>query len=140
MMRIQPRASAPARTMGIPFLIGVVGGVLDLGTGLLVLVSARMSAPDDGMGFSWGYAAGILLLVLGGAVLASAIFLFVNRMTTNRRILGFLMLMYSGLMLLVGIGMLGRMFPLMHGSELSGAAMIAVGLAMLYSGVGMGRR
>ena len=51
---------------------------------------------------------------------------------------GFLMILYGVVMLILGVGMIGRLFNfMMQGSTVSGITMILVGLAMLYSGFDM---
>lgn len=123
--------------MRFSVLVGVVGGTLDLGVGLMLLLSVPMSSTANGMGPAPGYTAGILLLILGGAVLATALYMVATPMMANRRSLGSLMFLYGLLMLFIGVAMFARWFPMMPGSDISGAAMIVVGLGMLYSGAVM---
>lgn len=112
---------------------------MDLGVGLLLLLTAPMSSTGDGMAAAPGNAGGILLLLLGGAVLATAIYMSATLMAANRRALGPIMLLYGLLMLFAGVAMIARWFPMMPGSELLAGAMIVVGVGMLYSGAVMGR-
>src|SRR3989442_8525318 len=62
-----------------------------------------------------------------------------TRQSPRRRSQGFLMIVYGFLMLVAGAAMLGRLLPTMQAPDVSGAAMIGVGLAMLYVGATMRR-
>lgn len=83
--------------------------------------------------------AGYFLVFLGVIVLLTGLYLLTPRMM-NRSIIGPLMLLYGVIMLVLGIGMLGRMFSMMQNSTLSGAVMLLTGVAMLYSGYGMTKK
>src|SRR5881628_1611735 len=117
------------RTVSV--VLGIVGGTLDLGVGLLILASGPM-ASSDGMGVSGAYVGAILLLLLGGVILGSTAQMIGTRQSPRRRSQGFLMLV-------AGAAMLGRLLPTMQAPDVSGAAMIGVGLAMLYVGATMRR-
>src|SRR2546422_967599 len=122
------------RTVSV--VLGIVGGTLDLGVGLLILASGPM-ASSDGMGVSGAYVGAILLLLLGGVILGSTAQMIGTRQSPRRRSQGFLMIVYGVLMLVAGAAMLGRLLPTMQAPDVSGAAMIGVGLAMLYVGAMM---
>src|SRR3989449_4929972 len=124
------------RTVSV--VLGIVGGTLDLGVGLLILASGPM-ASSDGMGVSGAYVGAILLLLLGGVILGSTAQMIGTRQSPRRRSQGFLMIVYGVLMLVAGAAMLGRFLPTMQAPDVSGAAMIGVGLAMLYVGATMRR-
>ena len=83
--------------------------------------------------------AGYFLIALGVIVLLTGLYLFVPRMM-NRSFVGSLMLLYGVIMLVLGIGMLGRVLSMMQNSTLSGAAMLITGMAMLYSGYDMAKK
>ena len=123
--------------MRFAVLIGLVGGAWDLGVGLSIILTASMSAPGESMARTATYAGGILLIFLGGAVLATSIYAASGSMFANQKFLGLLMLTYGATMLFVSAAMFARLFPMMTGSEVSGAAMVVLGLAMLYSGATM---
>jgi len=125
------------RTVSI--VLGIVGGALDLGVGLLILATVPMASSDTGMGVTWGYVGAILLLLLGGAVLGTTVQMIGMRKTPRRRSQGFLMIVYGVLMLVAGLAMIGRLLPMMQAPDVSGGAMIAVGLGMLYVGATMRR-
>jgi len=125
------------RTVSI--VLGIVGGALDLGVGLLILATVPMASSDTGMGVTWGYVGAILLLLLGGAVLGTTVQMIGMRTTPRRRSHGFLMIVYGVLMLVAGLAMIGRVLPMMQAPDVSGGAMIAVGLGMLYVGATMRR-
>ncbi len=123
--------------MRFAVFIGLVGGAWDLGVGLSIILTASTSAPGESMSRAATYAGGILLIFLGGAVLATAIYAASRSMVANRRFLGLLMLAYGATMLFVSAAMFAGWFPMMTGSEVSGAAMVVLGLAMLSSGATM---
>ncbi len=118
-------------------LIGIVGGALDLVVGLLLLSTASMASSGAGMAFPREYAGGFLVLVLGGAVWVTTLYMQTRPMNASRPFRVPPMLVYGVLMLSLGAAMFARLFPLMQGADLSGAAMIAIGLAMVYSGARM---
>src|SRR5437879_1382375 len=119
------------RTVSV--VLGIVGGTLDLGVGLLILASGPM-ASSDGMGVSGAYVGAILLLLLGGVILGSTAQMIGTRQSPRRRSQGFLMIVYGFLMLVAGAAMLGRLLPTMQAPDVSGAAMIGVGLPCSTSG------
>ena len=123
--------------MRFAVFIGLVGGAWDLGVGLSIILTASMSAPGESMARAATYAGGILLIFLGGTVLATAIYSASGSMVANQKFLGLLMPTYGATMLFVSAAMFARWFPMMTGSEVSGAAMVVLGLAMLYSGATM---
>ena len=125
------------RTVSI--VLGIVGGALDLGAGLLILATVPMASSGTGMGVTWGYVGAILLLLLGGAVLGTTVQMIGMRKTPRRRSEGFLKIVYGVLMLVAGLAMIGRVLPMMQAPDVSGGAMIAVGLGMLYVGATMRR-
>jgi uncharacterized membrane protein HdeD (DUF308 family) len=131
-----PLSRRTPRTVSI--LLGVIGGALDLGVGLLILATGPM-ASSNGTGVTGAYVGSILLLLLGGITLGSTVQMIGSRKTPRRRSEGFLMIIYGVLMLVAGAAMLGRLFPTMQAPEASGAAMIGVGLAMVYFGATMRR-
>src|SRR3989442_4438199 len=130
------RSRRTRRTVSV--VLGIVGGTLDLGVGLLILASGPVAA-SDGMGVSGAYVGAILLLLLGGVILGSTAQMIGTRQSPRRRSQGFLMIVYGVLMLVAGAAMLGRFLPTMQAPDVSGAAMIGVGLAMLYVGATMRR-
>src|SRR2546427_3104976 len=131
-----PPSRPTPRTVSI--VLGIVGGALDLGVGLLILATGPM-ASSAAMGITVAYVGAILLLLLGGVILGSTVQMIGSRKTPRRRSEGLLMFVYGVLMLMVGAAMIGRLFPTMQAPEVSGAAMIGVGLAMLYIGTTMRR-
>ena len=137
---MQPEMSTARRTPGtVSIVLGLVGGALDLGVGLLILATVPMASSGTGMGATWGYVGAILLLLLGGAVLGTTVQMIGMRKTPRRRSQGFLMIVYGVLMLVAGLAMIGRLLPMMQAPDVSGGAMIAVGLGMLYVGATMRR-
>jgi uncharacterized membrane protein HdeD (DUF308 family) len=124
------------RTVSI--VLGIAGGALDLAVGLVILATGPM-ASSDGMGVSAAYVGAILLLLLGGIILGNTVQMIGSRRSPRRRSEGFLMIAYGVVMLVAGAAMLGRLLPTMQAPEVSGAAMIAVGLAMVYVGATMRR-
>ena len=58
----------------------------------------------------------------------------------HRSRFGLLMIGYGIIMLVLCVGMIGNLFSMMQGSALSGTVMLAVGVAMLYSGSTMARK
>src|SRR5713226_4882002 len=137
---MQPEMSTSQRTPRTYSIgLGIAGGALDLGVGLLILATGPMASASTGMGVTWAYVGASLLLLLGGTVLGSTVQMIGMRKTPRRRSEGFLMIVCGVLMLLVGAAMIGRLFPAMQAPEVSGTAMIGVGLAMLYVGATMRR-
>src|SRR6266571_5941218 len=122
----------------ISVVLGIVGGALDLAVGLLILATGPM-ASSNGMGVTGAYSGSVLLLLLGGVILGSTVQMIGSRKTPRRRSEGFLMFVYGVLMLVAGATMIGRLFPTMQAPDVSGAAMIGVGAAMLYLGATMRR-
>src|SRR3989442_2453821 len=127
-MEISPLADARRTLRRVSIVLGIVGGALDLGVGLLILATGPM-ASSSAMGFTVAYVGAILLLLLGGVILGSTVQMIGSRKTPRRRSEGLLMFVYGVLMLMVGAAMIGRLFPTMQAPEVSGAAMIGVGLA-----------
>ncbi len=137
---MQPEMSSAGRTpRTFSIGLGIVGGALDLGVGLLILATVPVASTETGMGVTWGYVGATLLFLLGGAVLGSTVQMIGMRKTPGRRSEGFLMIGYGVLMLVAGLAMLARVFPMMQAADASGGAMIAVGLGMLYVGATMRR-
>jgi hypothetical protein len=120
-------------------VVGILGGLADVIAGValvqptLMMGSETMVAPSNAL---W---AGFFLVALGVIVLLTGLYLLSRRMM-NRSIIGPLMLLYGVVMLVLGIGMLGRVFSMMQNSTLSGAVMLLTGIAMLYSGYGMTKK
>ena len=133
-----PTSSSRRTRRNRSIVLGIVGGALDLGVGLLILTTGPMTS-SGGMGVTGAYVGAILLLLLGGIVLGSTVQMIGTRKTPRRRSEGFLMIVYGVLMLVAGAAMLGRLVPNMQAPEVSGAAMIGVGLAMIYVGATMRR-
>ena len=133
-----PTSTSRRTPRTISIVLGIVGGALDLGVGLLILATGPM-ASSDGMGVTAAYVGAIVLLLMGGIILGSTVQMIGSRKTPRRRSEGFLMIVYGVLMLVVGAAMIGRLFPAMQSPEVSGTAMIGVGLAMLYVGATMRR-
>jgi hypothetical protein len=117
-------------------IIGLVGGVVDLWAGSTILLNSSMRM---GQMAGSGQLLGYFLSVLGVIVLLSGLLMiFPNFMS---RIMGLLMIIYGSVMMVLGVGMIGGLFNvMMQWSALSGVVMIALGLAMLYSGWGMPRK
>lgn len=132
-----PTARGTPRNYSV--VLGILGGCVDLGVGLLILATGPMASASTGMGVTWGYVGALLLLLLGGVVLGSTIQMIWMRRTPRRRSEGLLMIMYGVLMLVAGLAMLGGALPTMQAPDVSGGAMIAVGLGMLYVGATMRR-
>ncbi len=130
-------AYGSSEVMRSAVLLAAVGGALDIGVGLLLLPGIPTPSAGEGMVDVRVYVVGILVLILGGAVLATAVYMAASPMTASRRLPGLLMLAYGVVMVSLGGSMLARMFPLMQGSDVSGTAMIVVGVGMLYSGAAM---
>ena len=114
-------------------MIGILGGLVDLVSGLLFFVGPM--GPSS-MAAGW---AGVGLIALGVVVLATAVSLALAPMDRRQTGYGGLMLAYGVLMLVLGAAMLAGVLPVMAGSLFSGAAMLFVGVAMLYSGATMTR-
>lgn len=111
--------------------IGIVGGLVDLITGVALLRPTMMA--DNAISVSLG----TFLLVLGALVLATGLYLLTAHMMTKSLLVGRLMLAYGIIMLILGAGMFVRLFSMMQWSLLSGAVMLASGTAMIYSGFDM---
>ena len=79
------------------------------------------------------------LIGLGVVVFMTGVYLLVSKMMRHVSAIGCLMIVYGVIMLVLGVGMIGQLFAMMHGFLLSGSVMIIVGLVMLYSGYGMAR-
>jgi hypothetical protein len=119
--------------------IGLVGGIVDMIAGFALLQSAGM-AEEPMMVPSLATWGGYFLVALGGIVLLTALYLLTSRMMRNSSVIGSLMVLYGGIMLILGVAMLGQVFSMMQGSTLSGVVMLVIGVAMLYSGYGMSRK
>ena len=120
--------------------IGMVGGVVDIVAGFAYLQQSSLMRIQPMMLPSPASWIGYFLLILGVIVFLSGAYLLSARMMRNRALFGWLMIVYGVIMLLLGVGMIGQMFSMMmEASTVSGAVMIAVGIAMLYSGYDMAR-
>src|SRR6266566_4318103 len=137
-MEISPPSPSRRTLRRVSIVLGTVGGALDLGVGLLILATGPM-ASSAAMGVTVAYLGATLLLLLGGVILGSTVHMIGSRKTPRRRSDGFLMFVYGVLMLVAGATMIGRLFPTMQAPDVSGAAMIGVGVAMLYLGATMRR-
>ncbi len=122
-------------------LLGIVGGIIDFVAGLALLQPTGMNSMGmrTSMNLFPSSVAGYFLLVLGAIVFLTGLFMLSMWMMRHRSGFGLLMLMYGVIMLILGFMMLGQVIFMMQGSTLSGATMIIVGLAMLYSGSTMVR-
>jgi len=119
----------------ISALIGIVGGIVDLFAGFAILqgtTEPMMMRPASDL---W---VGYFLLALGIVVFLTGLWIFRVRMMQHSTI-GWLMVLYGVIMLILGVGMIGQIFTMMQGSTVSGSIMIILGIAMLYSGFGMVR-
>src|SRR6058998_2916885 len=125
-MEISPPSPSRRTLRRFSIVLGTVGGALDLGVGLLILATGPM-ASSAAMGVTVAYLGATLLLLLGGVILGSTVHMIGSRKTPRRRSDGFLMLV-------AGATMIGRLFPTMQAPDVSGAAMLGVGVAMLYVG------
>ncbi|MGA8857854.1 MAG: hypothetical protein WB643_11920 [Candidatus Bathyarchaeia archaeon] len=114
--------------------IGVIGGIVDMVAGLALLQPAGMMVSSTAM---WG---GYFLLMLGSMVLLTGLYLLTSHMMKNRLTIGGLMVLYSVIMLVLGVAMLGQVFSMMQSSTLSGSVMLLMGILMLYSGYGMAKK
>lgn len=118
----------------------MVGGVVDIVAGFAYLQQSSLMRIQPMMLPSPASWIGYFLLILGVIVFLSGAYLLSARMMRNRALFGWLMIVYGVIMLLLGVGMIGQMFSMMmEASTVSGAVMIAVGIAMLYSGYDMAR-
>jgi hypothetical protein len=117
-------------------VIGIVGGLVDVIAGIALLQPTMMMGSETMMALPNALWAGFFLIALGVIVLLTGLYLLTPRMM-KRSIIGPLMLLYGIVMLVLGFGMLGRIFSMMQNSTLSGAVMVLMGIAMLYSGYGM---
>jgi hypothetical protein len=122
----------------ISAVIGFVGGLIDLFVGSSILQQNSMMVNGPMMISASSTLTGYFLLGLGAIVFLTGLYVLVSRMMKHRSTIALLMVVYGVIMLVLGVGMIGRFFNLMmQGSSVSGIAMIIVGLAMLYSGSGM---
>ena len=116
--------------------IGVIGGLIDIVVGMLILQENSMKMSSRMM-FDSGSLVSYFLLALGVIVLLTGFYVLVSK-TMSHMTTGFLMILYGVIMLILGVGMIGRLFNfMMQGFTVSGVTMIFVGLAMLYSGFDM---
>ena len=123
--------------MRFAIAVGAAGGFADVGAGILVLANSMgTAAMSSTMSATW---AGLLLVALGGAVLATTVAMAVSASGSHRPAFGGLMLAYGVLMLVVGGAMFLDLVPMMSGALWSGAAMVLLGIGMLYSGATMSR-
>ena len=120
-------------------VIGIVGGLIDLIAGIVLVQPTATMGSESMMAQPAALWAGYFLIALGVIVLLTGLYLLTPRMM-NRSFIGPLMLLYGAIMLVLGIGMLGRMLSMMQNSTLSGAVMLLTGLAMLYCGYGMTKK
>jgi hypothetical protein len=115
--------------------IGVVGGLVDLVVGLSIFGGNSM---EMGSMMNGALMLSYALLALGAIVLLTGLYVMFSMMSPHGSVVGRLMLVYGTVMLVLGVGMIERLFNLMmQGSILSGVTMILLGLAMLYSGFDM---
>jgi hypothetical protein len=120
--------------------IGIVGGLIDIIAGIVLLQTQTSMMTDNMSGSIVRFVFGYFLLALGMVVLVTGLYLLTAKMMMKGLLLRGLMLIYGMIMLALGVGMLGRLFPLMQGSLLSGVAMLVTGTAMLYSGLNMAKK
>jgi uncharacterized membrane protein HdeD (DUF308 family) len=133
-------------------MLAIVGGVIDLIAGYALLQSVPPMMPITvplgettmpttmPIGTS-AIAVSYFLLALGVIVLVTGVYMFYAKMLMHRSRLGWLMIVYGVIMLVIGIGMIGNVFSMMmQGSAISGAVMLVVGVAMLYSGSSMAKK
>lgn len=133
-------------------LLAIVGGVIDLIAGWALLQSIPPMMPITvplgqtaiptmmPVGTS-AIAVSYFLFALGVVVLVTGAYMFYAKMMMHRSRLGWLMIVYGVIMLVIGIGMIGNVFSMMmQGSAISGAVMLVVGAAMLYSGSSMAKK
>ena len=117
--------------------IGIVGGVIDLAAGWALLQSVEsMMPPMIRIQSVW---LSYFLMGLGVVVFLTGVYLLLSKMMRYVSAIGWLMILYGVIMLVLGVGMIGQLFAMMQGSLLSGGVMIIVGVIMLYSGYGMAR-
>ena len=121
-------------------VIGIAGGIVDLIAGLSLVQPIVMMEGESMMVQSTALWTGYFLMALGVIVLLTGLYLLTARLMGKRSLAGALMLIYGVIMLVLGVGMLGRMFSMMQGSTFSGAVMLVVGITMLYSGWGMAKK
>ena len=126
--------------------IGMVGGVIDLAAGWALLQSVEpmmpITAPQPEMTMMIRIQSlwlSYFLTGLGVVVFLTGLYVLVSRMMRHVSGVGWLMILYGVIMLVLGVGMIGQLFAMMQGSLLSGSVMIIVGVVMLYSGYGMAR-
>lgn len=120
-------------------VVGIVGGIVDMVAGLAFLQPAGTMGGAP-MTFASSAFTGFFLLTLGVIVLVTGVYLLAVRMIRNNSMIGRLMLLYGAIMLVLGVGMLGELFPMMQGqATLSGVVMLFTGAAMLYSGLSMAK-
>lgn len=120
-------------------VVGIVGGFVDVIAGIALVQPTIVMGSDRMVASSNALWAGVFLIALGAIVLLTGLYLLTPRMM-DRSIIGPLMLLYGVIMLVLGFGMLGRVFSMMQNSTLSGAVMLLTGMAMLYSGYGMTKK
>lgn len=115
--------------------VGVVGGLVDFTVGLATLRSSM----EMGNLMNGGLMLPYLLLILGGVVFLTGVYVIASKMMAHGSTIGLLMLLYGAIMLALGVGMIGQLLNLMtmQSSVVSGTLMILVGMAMLYSGFDM---
>ena len=116
-------------------LIGIVGGIVDLFAGFAILQGTTEPMMMRPVSDLW---VGYFLLALGIVVFLTGLWIFRVR-TMQHPTIGWLMVLYGVIMLILGVGMIGQIFTMMQGSTVSGSIMIILGIAMLYSGFGMVR-
>lgn len=113
--------------------------MVNAAVGLVLL--QQIQSPPPGMlippGPPW---AGWFSIVLGIVVLLTGIYMLSAPMTLFKTTkLGFVMTLYSVVMLVLGVSMLRQLIFVMQGSEVSGIVMMIFAGAMLYSGYGMAK-
>ena len=112
--------------------------MIDIAVGWILL----QQMPGMGMSTMTGSATavGYFLLPFGAIVFLTGVYALGVRMM-KRAAVGLLMTIFGVIMLALGVGMIGRFINFMQqgSSMISGAAMILLGLGMLYSGSDMTR-
>jgi hypothetical protein len=121
------------------FIIGIVGGVIDLASGTSLLLNGTQTGPMGETTLTpQNEAVALGLYVLGIIVIASAAMLIVAAGRRHSNFLSGLMVVYGIVMLLIGGAMAGGLISMMN-TSLYGYAMLVIGLLMILSGSLMSR-